>query len=123
MNIAIVNIKDGIKVVGIIEGDIIAECLGYQFDDKTYIIERLFVLDIFRKRGFAKELLNRMEKELLDLGIEKISLICLPEDDSVPIEILRKFYWSMGYKNAGICEEKDQINYSSEMFKFLTTSY
>lgn len=79
-----------------IESDIIVGfCIICDARKDIYLLDKIYVNSKYRRNGFAEIIMNKVEKELYKRNALEIYLVCLPdeEDESIPIEKLRQFYW------------------------------
>ena len=66
-----------------------------EFDDlKALYIEEIVVFKKYQNTGYGKEMMNHIEKEAIDSGVEHIELL------SVNDEHHKHFYESLGYYSA-----------------------
>ncbi len=78
--------------------EIVGYCLaGFNVKNKESWILGLGIVVDFRGKGMGKELMSRMEKELIILGCNKASASVGDKNN-----IVLNFYKSMGYINSGL---------------------
>lgn len=74
-------------------------CYYYLKENEPAIIFNLYVEPEYRRRGYARKLINYVIKEIKDTGYDKdIFIEANPRENSIDLETLIKFYESMGLK-------------------------
>lgn len=75
------------------------------------MIYNLYILKDYRKKGHAKELIQKAIKEIRATNYKKdIKVVAEPDDNSITKDALIKFYESMGLKII----KANEINYIEE---------
>ena len=68
----------------------------YELEPKPFIYG-LYINETYRRKGYAKKILKMVIDEIRGLGItDVISIEAEPQDDSIPLDVLRNLYKSLG---------------------------
>ena len=75
---------------------------GYCFycvEPNSAIIYNLYLHPEFRQQGNSRKLLGYVIKEIQDLGhVGDIQIESKPRENSIPVDVLEKYYRSLGLK-------------------------
>ena len=93
----IMSMEDSLCYLQYDENKLVGFIMSYykEFDDiKALYIEEIVVFKQYQNKGYGKEMMNHIEKEAIENGVEHIELL------SVNDEHHKHFYGSLGYYSA-----------------------